>query len=216
LSAFSRDECSGQQASCGGGRHRFPAEIIRHAIWLYAVDHLRRGRFLTAYYQWRLFYRRSPFSRWTSFRKLFVEPLVPEVLGNWVDRRRRPDRIAPWHDHAVIRPEFASEMRVNARARAVGHDFLYRPRRDERRSNLVTVDYCGDCEAAEKAVHGVEIRDPTSDVDVIAYCFGIPSEQYLAEDIDRSLIRRAMWGILPEIVLTNRLSGLQAADWYES
>ena len=25
----------------------------------------------------------------------------------------------------------------------------------------------------------------------------------------------AMWGLLPEIVLTNRLSGLQAPDWYE-
>jgi asparagine synthase (glutamine-hydrolysing) len=24
-----------------------------------------------------------------------------------------------------------------------------------------------------------------------------------------------MWGVLPEIVLTNRLSGLQGADWYE-
>jgi asparagine synthase (glutamine-hydrolysing) len=50
---------------------------------------------------------------------------------------------------------------------------------------------------------------------VISYCFGVPPEQYLAEGIDRSLIRRAMWGLLPEIVLTNRLSGLQAADWYE-
>ena len=29
-----------------------------------------------------------------------------------------------------------------------------------------------------------------------------------------STMRRAMWGLLPEIVLTNRLSGLQAADWY--
>jgi asparagine synthase (glutamine-hydrolysing) len=36
-----------------------------------------------------------------------------------------------------------------------------------------------------------------------------------ADGIDRSLIRRAMWGQLPEIVMTNRLSGLQAADWYE-
>ncbi len=25
----------------------------------------------------------------------------------------------------------------------------------------------------------------------------------------------AMWGLLPEIVLTNRLSGQQAPDWYE-
>jgi len=53
------------------------------------------------------------------------------------------------------------------------------------------------------------------DMDVVSYCFGVPPEQYLAEGIDRSLIRRAMWGMLPESVLTNRLSGLQAADWYE-
>ena len=26
---------------------------------------------------------------------------------------------------------------------------------------------------------------------------------------------RAMWGLVPECVLTNRLSGLQAPDWYE-
>jgi asparagine synthase (glutamine-hydrolysing) len=52
-------------------------------------------------------------------------------------------------------------------------------------------------------------------MDVLCYCFGVPPEQYLAEGIDRSLIRRAMWGLLPEQVLSNRLSGLQAADWYE-
>jgi asparagine synthase (glutamine-hydrolysing) len=50
---------------------------------------------------------------------------------------------------------------------------------------------------------------------VVCYCLGIPPQQFLAEGIDRSLIRRAMWGLLPQVVLTNRLSGLQAADWYE-
>ena len=87
--------------------------------------------------------------------------------------------------------------------------------RDERTKGLAQVDYVGDWQAAEKAVTGVEVRDPTADIDVISYCFGVPSEQYLAEGIDRSLIRRAMWGLLPESVLTNRLSGLQAPDWYE-
>ena len=72
-----------------------------------------------------------------------------------------------------------------------------------------------DVHAAEKAVTGVEVRDPTADIDVVLYCFGVPQEQYLAEGIDRSLIRRAMWELLPDKVLTNRMSGLQAADWYE-
>jgi asparagine synthase (glutamine-hydrolysing) len=150
-----------------------------------------------------------------ALRKLLIEPLVPERLGNWADRRRRPRQIAAWHDHAAIRPDFAAATAVAARAKKVGHDFLYRMRQDERLRGLAQVDYVGDWHAAEKAVTGVEVRDPTADMDVVSYCFGVPPEQYLAEGIDRSLIRRAMWGLLPEIVLTSRLSGLQAADWHE-
>src|SRR6202021_1051328 len=170
---------------------------------------------LTALRQWQMFYRHSPYSRRTALQKLFVEPLLPARLGNWADRRRHPQRSAAWRDHATIRPDFAAAMAVDDRAQKNGHDFLYRLRQDERMSALTQVDYVGDWHAAEKAVTGVEVRDPTADIDVISYCFGVPPEQYLAEGIDRSLIRRAMWGLLPEVVLTNRNSGLQSPDWYE-
>ena len=183
--------------------------------WSQAVDHLRRLRLLTAYRQWRLYYRRSSLSRWVAFRKLFVEPQLPEKLAVWADRRRHSHRIAPWQDHAAIRPDFAVEMGIDARAGTVGHDFLYRMRPGERTVGLASVDYVGDWHAAEKALTGVEVRDPTADIDVVSFCFGVPPEQYLAEGVDRSLVRRAMWGLLPESVLTNRLSGLQSADWYE-
>jgi len=183
--------------------------------WSQAATHLLHGRLLTAYRQWQLYYRRTSYSRWVALRKLFVEPLVPAWFGDWADRRRHPARIAAWQDHAPIRPDFAAAMDVDARAQEFGHDFLYRIRQDERVRGLTQIDYIGDWHAAEKAVTGVEVRDPTADIDVISYCFGVPPQQYLVEDIDRSLIRRAMWGMLPEIVLTNRLRGLQAPDWYE-
>jgi asparagine synthase (glutamine-hydrolysing) len=183
--------------------------------WSQAARHLVHGRLLSAYRQWQLYYRSTPYSRWVAFRKLLVEPLIPTRLGDWSDRRRRPNRIAPWQDHAPVRADFAAAMTIDARAKKAGHDFLYRMRHDERAKGLAQIDYAGDWHAAEKAVTGVEVRDPTADIDVVLYCFGVPPEQYLAEGIDRSLIRRAMWGSLPEIVLTNRLSGLQGADWYE-
>jgi asparagine synthase (glutamine-hydrolysing) len=183
--------------------------------WSQAVVHLLHGRLLTAYRQWQLYYRRTSYSRWVALRKLFVEPLVPKWMGDWADRRRHPSRIAAWQDHAAIRPDFAATMAVDARAQKFGHDFLYRMRQDERVRGLAQIDYIGDWHAAEKAITGVEVRDPTADIDVVSYCFGIPPEQYLAEGIDRSLIRRAMWGLLPEIILTNRSRGLQAPDWYE-
>jgi asparagine synthase (glutamine-hydrolysing) len=183
--------------------------------WSQTVTHLLNGRLFLAYRQWQHFYRSTPYSRWVALRKLLIEPMVPARLGDWADRRRHPNRIAAWRAHAPIRADFAAAKSVDIRAQEVGHDFLYRMRRDERTKGLSHVDYVGDWQAAEKAITGVEVRDPTADLDVISYCFGIPSEQYLAEGIDRSLIRRAMWGMLPESVLTNRLSGLQAPDWYE-
>jgi asparagine synthase (glutamine-hydrolysing) len=183
--------------------------------WSQAVAHLKRGQLRTAYRDWQLYYRLTSYSRWVALRKLIVEPLAPGWLGDWADRRRHPGRIAPWQDHAAIRPDFAAATAVDVRAQKAGHDFLYRMRQDERLRGLAQVDYVGDWQAAEKAVTGVEVRDPTADIDVVSYCFGVPPEQYLAEGVDRSLIRRAMWGLLPEVVLTNRLSGLQAADWHE-
>jgi asparagine synthase (glutamine-hydrolysing) len=183
--------------------------------WSQAAGHLLRGRLLLAYRQWRLYYRNTPYSRWVAFRKLLIEPVIPARLGDWADRRHRPSRVAPWQDHAPIRSDFAAAMGVGRRAREVGHDFLYRMRQHERVRGLAQIDYAGDWHAAEKAVTGIEVRDPTADIDVLSYCFGVPPEQYLAEGVDRSLIRRAMWGLLPENVLTNRLSGLQGADWHE-
>jgi asparagine synthase (glutamine-hydrolysing) len=182
--------------------------------WSQAAAHLKHGQFVTAYRQWQLYYRGTSGSRWAALRTLFIEPLTPERLSHWADRLNAR-RIAAWHDHAAIRPDFATAMAVDARARKAGHDFRYRMRQDERIRGLALADYVGDWNAAEKALTGVEVRDPTADMDVVAYCFGVPPEQFLAEGIDRSLIRRAMWGLLPEMVLTNRLTGLQAPDWYE-
>jgi asparagine synthase (glutamine-hydrolysing) len=212
LAIARRARAQGRRVLLGGFNGNY---TISWDGWSQTVDHLLRGRLLTTYRQWRQFYRRSSYSRWVAFRKLLVEPLVPERLGNWADRRRRPHRIAQWENHAAIKPEFAAAMGVDTRARDAGHDFLYRMRRGERAANLAALDYVGDWNAAEKAMTGVEVRDPTADLDVVHFCFGVASEQYLAEDIDRSLVRRAMWGLLPEIVLTNRLRGLQSADWYE-
>ncbi len=196
-----------------GGLHG--NSTISWSGWSQAADHLSRGRWLTALRQWNLYYRRSPHSRWTTTRNLFIEPLMPAWFGDYTGRRNHPHRTAPWQEHSPIRREFAAAMGVAARARTNRHDFRYRARPDERIQGLLQADYAGDWRAAEKAVTGVEVRDPTADIDVVSYCFGIPPEQYLAEGTDRSLIRRAMWGLLPEAVLTNNLRGLQDADWHE-
>jgi asparagine synthase (glutamine-hydrolysing) len=201
----------GRRVLLGGMRGNY---TISWSGWTQVADHLLHGRLMTVLRQMRLCYWETTHSRWTTFRKLIVEPLVPEPLAAWAGRRRHGSRPA-WARHSAIRRDFAADMAVEARARAVGHDFHYRTPRGERARGLESMDYLGDWDAAEKAVHGVETRDPTADLDVISFCLGIPPEQFLAEGVDRSLVRRAMWGLLPRVVLTNRLSGMQSPDWYE-
>jgi asparagine synthase (glutamine-hydrolysing) len=212
LAVLERARSQGRRVLLGGlyGNH-----TISWNGWSQTATHLLHGRLFLAYRQCQQFYRNSPYSRWVALRKLLLEPLIPARVGDWADRRRHPTRIAAWQDHAPIRTDFAAEMSVGSRAKRVGHDFLYRMRRDERTKALTQVDYVGDWQAAEKAITGVEVRDPTADIDVVSFCFGVPPEQYLLEGIDRSLLRRAMWGMVPGCVLTNRLSGLQAPDWHE-
>ena len=180
--------------------------------WSQVAKHVRSGKWITAFRQCRSFYRCSSHSRWSAFHKLIIDPLLPESTTR---RAAKSQNTAPWLDHAAIRCDFAAAAGVQRRATRAGHDFLYRLHLDERARSLTPVDYFGDWLAAEKALTGVETRDPTADMSVIAFCFGIPPEQYLVEDIDRSLIRRAMWGLLPQEVLTSRLVGAHAADWYE-
>src|SRR5262249_62223992 len=99
---------------------------VSWAGWAQSVEPLRLGRLLTAYRQWRMYYRNSPHSRSVAFRKLFIEPLAPEPIAQWAHRRRHgPAR--PRVSHTPIRPQSAAAMGAHAPARERGPHFVYRP-----------------------------------------------------------------------------------------
>jgi asparagine synthase (glutamine-hydrolysing) len=177
--------------------------------WEQAFDNLASGRIWTALRQWRLFYELSARSPLGAFRQLFLEP-SPLSTSRIVRWARNPY-------HSAISANFAREMHIVERAqrdsRAPGAkrgSFALSHRLDM----IGRIPIIGEWQAGMLAMHGIELRDPTADLDVVEFCLGIPDEQYLAEGIDRSLVRRAMWGVLPAAVLTNRRRGNQAADWF--
>ena len=67
--------------------------------------------------------------------------------------------------------------------------------------------------AAHLAGWGIDERDPTIDRRIVAFCQGIPEDQYLRNGQNRWLIRRTMRGRLPDVVLKERRRGYQGADW---
>ncbi|AOZ92688.1 asparagine synthase-related protein [Paenibacillus crassostreae] len=61
--------------------------------------------------------------------------------------------------------------------------------------------------------YSVWSHDPTNDLRVIRFCLSTPMEQFVQNGVDRSLVRRATKGWLPDpIRLNQRTRGIQAAD----
>ena len=163
LAILERARAQGRRVLLGG---LYGNSTISWNGWSQAASHLIRGRLLLAYRQWRLFYRITPYSRWVALRKLLLEPAGACALGDWADRRRHPARTAPWQDHAPSAPILPPPWQWIAAPKDSGMTFSIACGRDERARGLAQVDYVGDWHAAEKAVTGVEVRDPTADMDV--------------------------------------------------
>jgi asparagine synthase (glutamine-hydrolysing) len=160
---------------------------------------------------------RSSGYRWRRHvRQQLIAPLIPAPLFRRYKQWRRGEK-PPWHDYSLIRPEFAARCGVIDRAAREYIPFDAPGIRDSRLGRINNFrDYCemADWHSKVRVGFRVDIRAPACDRRVVEFCIGIPEDQYLHKGCDRWLIRRAMEGRLPNIVLNQKKCGAQAADWY--
>ena len=177
--------------------------------WLTAL--LLKGRWL------RLFGEIRSSHRWRSrIREHIIAPVIPAPLFRRYKKWRRRGN-PPWYHFSAIRPEFAERSGVVDRAAREYLPFDAQPPRDGRLARIMDL-HCwsetADWLARVRAGFGVDLRTPAFDRRLVEFCIGIPEDQYLREGRERWLIRRAMKGRLPDVVLNNNKRGRQAADWY--
>lgn len=144
-----------------------------------------------------------------------IDALFPASLGRSIRGalgHRNPDL----SDFSVVRPSFLAGHGLRDQAEAMACNLRNIARGDGRALRLAMLDrtdHRGIQAAGGRRLFGVEIRDPTSDRELIELCLSIPEEQYVLRGERRALVRRAMKGIVPDPILTERRRGRQAADW---
>ena len=107
-----------------------------------------------------------------------------------------------------------ASLRAAARESHI-HALFARPLNPQRERALIlsmNAPLAGPIHHANGAVCGLEVRDPTTDVRLLEYCFGIPDEIHAHNGGERMLVRQAMEGLLPAEVQWNTVRGRQAAD----
>ncbi len=172
---------------------------------------LRQGRLLALAHHWPGL--RAGGMRRRALLRQMVAPLLPPLLLEAVSRLVRRPSAATLLFGAVRREAMPRRgLDPLARLREIHRSLSLGEDRDAIWRRLWMMDLsrvtCGTMAAAD-----VDMRDPTSDKRVMAFCRAIPEEQFLHRGHRRWLLRRAMEGALPPELLAEPGRGRQAANW---
>lgn len=174
------------------------------------TDLARRGRWIALGRHMAALHRAG--HGWRTLAGRVILPALPRRLRQRTRRLigRPEERL---RDFSALRTSFADDLGVLDEAERVagnvGHDATSRA---ARMAVLGRVDP-GMLFRAERRRFGFVQRDPMADRRLVEFCLAIPPEQYLLHGESRSLVRRAMAGILPDQIRLERRRGLQGADW---
>jgi asparagine synthase (glutamine-hydrolysing) len=141
---------------------------------------------------------------------------MPVWLWQWAHKKVR-GYCFDIFEYTAIRPDCLAELDLAAMARGRSVDFSFRPQMNSYAARLLgmTEGDNGDFYKGMLAGWGVDCRDPLADRRLAEYSLNIPTEEYLADGVPRSLARRAFSDRLPEAVRDNQSVGYQASDWHE-
>ncbi len=150
---------------------------------------------------------------WATIRSQVVGPLLPGVR-RWYQRRRAGRD--PWRRYSAVNPQLARALDLTRLMIEHGHDPTFTAPDDPREARCRLLhpgrSIIGALWHEIGAGFGMEVRDPTADTRLMAFCLSVPNRHYARHGGDRLLLRQGLDGLLPREVLWNRRRGRLAAD----
>ena len=146
-------------------------------------------------------------------RNQILRPIVEH--GRYLSNRWQQRGREPWESYAAINPDWARSLNLTQKMRADGHDPFFRVKDgQDLRFEILRPgrSIIGHLWAELGAGYGVEVRDPTMDLQLMKFCLAVPNQCYYNRGRSRLLLRESFAGLMPPQVLWNQGKGLQAAD----
>jgi len=175
------------------------------------ADMARRGDWVRLWREAASLSRATGQSIAAILRRYALKPLLPARLQSSLDDYRglpRPE----CERFSAIHPDFARATAINERRLDMGNDHLGDTDTMRRRwlSRIQTSPPWLD---PMSRLLGLEMRDPTADLDLLEYCFSLPADQYLRGGTTRWLARRVLADRMPSAVLNETRRGMQCAEF---
>ena len=156
---------------------------------------------------------RAENSPWLMLKRQVLKPMLkPGLLAL---RRFMTPASKSWRSYSAINNRFASDLDLEGRMRAAGHDpnFTSSPLQDAHPGFFRSEFGIGPGIGSELAAkHSFCSLDPTANLSLIEFLLRVPDDQFRQRGESSALIKRAFRNRLPDPVLQVERKGLQAAD----
>ncbi len=151
------------------------------------------------------------------FKKQIAKPLILKYFRKQLNKKRKSDNSREKYIlNIFMQPGILEQYKVLQDIRKNNSEFSagYIANIQERKSQFIELyNIRSTIGAALGHYYGLDLRDPTADVDLMEYFFSIPNEVFFDRQYNnRMLVKRMMKGKIPDEVLFEKKPGLQSAD----
>jgi len=132
--------------------------------------------------------------------------------------RRRIIQPYPWGLYASINPQLAQEQNLILRFKQWQQQQTHLRHINDPRIDIFNFGFSislASYQAAIRFLYGLEHWDPTLDRRIVEFCLRIPNAIYREPPLGRGLVRKALAGVMPQIICERSSRGLRSADWYK-
>lgn len=181
----------------------------------YLVSLFKKGRWLLLSKEFSALKKIKPtLYKNISFRKEIIESVLPDFCQKYRRKYRKQNQKSI--QRSYLNPHIAEKLNLAEKIES-DPDIVFNVLNTSSGKQRLTFIKNGSATSSQfwhliGGHNGIEVRDPTRDIRLMAFCLGIPDRLYLQNGIDRHLIRVAMKGILPDAVRLNMTRGRQSVD----
>lgn len=150
---------------------------------------------------------------WLTLKRQVLKPILWPGIRAY--RRLKSPHGRPWQAYSALNPQMASQVNLEGRMRAAGHDptFMLSPLKDRHLLLFSPAWSIGTGIWTEiGSRHSTTFADPTINLSLVEFLLRVPDDQFRRRSKSSWLMQRTFRNRLPEPVLSGRTKGLQAAD----
>lgn len=190
------------------------ASISYGPMSVHVMTLIRKKKYFTLIRDLKYYCKFMDYRMWSEIKKI-LKVLLPDSMLRILGHEQTITENAPINDDLAKKWHVDDRLKEYKAGKYVSDKMDIYDMRELFMSPRI-LSQLGGVDTKFSLEYGIQVRDPSLDLQVVEYCYSVPYHQYVNKGKERELIRIAMEGILPDKIRLNyKVRGIQSVDWVQ-